>query len=515
GPNFKDYECRIYDSNGKLIRIDHTTDTKYSYTYTNNFADNNGVPLRVFSLAVYQRGTAGQLSQVPATLTVSNPAPDTPQGMYVTAGPSSVLIGATQPTIADYAGAVIWASTVEGFTPGPANQIYKGPANSFTYVGLTPYVPIYVRMAFYDNFGSIVSQLNISSEESATPTASGILVVSVLPAKGDFIGECVYLSTDQNVYRWNGTAWTTAVTASQITGLIAAGQISALGASQITGQLTAAQIASITAAQLTGQITTSQISPNSISTPLLQAGAVSTANLAAGSVVAATIAAGAVTATQIAAGSIQSANIAAGAIDALTIGAGAVTTAALQAGSVNTAVLQAGAITATTIAAGAVQSVSLATGAVTASTIAVGAVTAQALSTGTLITNTAQLGAATVNTLTLGGNAVTIPVGATAYGTPPSCVVALAQAGSIQVIGFINFGNNTGSGQSVGLSITLNGGSTAGSVGTSVSSGISGNASTSAIFPNLPAGNYTVSLAVSMGGTTLNATSIIAIGIMR
>jgi hypothetical protein len=126
---------------------------------------------------------------------------------------------------------------------------------------------------------------------------------------------------------------------------------------------------------------------------------------------------------------------------------------------------------------------------------------------------TAMIGALQISTLNITGNAVTIPVGATASGSPASCSMTLTQAGTVQVIGFINFDNNTSNGQSVLLAVT-DGATTSGQVGISVSAGYSGSASTSAIF-NLGAGTYTFTLAPSMSGCTLETNSIIAIGMMK
>lgn len=148
-------------------------------------------------------------------------------------------------------------------------------------------------------------------------------VVAALPSTGNFEGRQVYLTTDDKIYRHNGSSLTTT-----------AGWISTTAAADIAGQLTAAQIASITAAQLTGQITATQIGDGAISTPKLAAGSVTTAALAAGSVVAATIASGAISTVKIAAGAITAGTIATDAITSGKIAAGVVTATELGANSV-------------------------------------------------------------------------------------------------------------------------------------------------------------------------------------
>ena len=118
-------------------------------------------------------------------------------------------------------------------------------------------------------------------------------VVSSLPASGDYTGQVVFLTTDNQLYRWTGSAWTTAVPAVNV-----------------TGQLTDSQIAAIAAAKLTGQITETQITDDAITTPKIDAGAVSANEIAAGAVVAGKIATNAVTAGTIEAGAVTANEIA-------------------------------------------------------------------------------------------------------------------------------------------------------------------------------------------------------------
>ncbi|MFK0163484.1 carbohydrate binding domain-containing protein [Rhizobium sp. NPDC090279] len=140
--------------------------------------------------------------------------------------------------------------------------------------------------------GSVSAAKLSANAVDATKFASGIRpveIVSSLPTSGNIEGRAVYLTTDDKLYRYTGTAWTAAT---------AAGDIA-------------------------GQIVGTQISDSAISTPKLAAGAV-TAN---------TLAAGAVTADKIAANSITAGQIAAGAIGATQIAAKAITVDKLLVGS--------------------------------------------------------------------------------------------------------------------------------------------------------------------------------------
>ncbi|AYG66749.1 MULTISPECIES: phage tail protein [unclassified Rhizobium] len=125
----------------------------------------------------------------------------------------------------------------------------------------------------------------------ATKFASGIRpveIVPTLPTTGNIEGRTVYLTTDDKLYRYTGSAWTAAT---------AAGDIA-------------------------GQIVGTQISDGAISTPKLTAGSVTANTLAAGAVTADKIAATSITAGQIAAGAIGATQIAAKAItvDKLVVG---------------------------------------------------------------------------------------------------------------------------------------------------------------------------------------------------
>ena len=230
----------------------------------------------------------------------------------------------------------------------------------------------------------------------------GYEIVSSLPSTNLFAGRVVYLLSDNKLYRYTGSAWTTAVPALDITGQLADAQIAALAASKITGQLsdaqlaaiaaakvtgqlTDSQLAAIAAAKVTGQITSTQIADNSISTPKLQAG----------SVTASVIAADTITAGQIAANAITTSELAAGAVTTAKIVAGAVTAGEIAAGAIVTSKIAAGAVTAAEIAAGAVVAGKIAANAVTANEIAANSIVAGKIATDAITTNNIQAGAVT------------------------------------------------------------------------------------------------------------------------
>jgi len=124
--------------------------------------------------------------------------------------------------------------------------------------------------------------------------------------------------------------------------------------------------ATVPAVDLTGQLTDAQLA------------AISAAKLT-GQIVSTQITDGAISTPKLAAGSVTAAAIAVGAIVADKLAANSVTATAIATGAVTTAKLAAGAVTADTIAASAITSAKIATGAVTATQIASQAITASKL----------------------------------------------------------------------------------------------------------------------------------------
>jgi hypothetical protein len=210
--------------------------------------------------------------------------------------------------------------------------------------------------------------------------ASGInpvQVVSTLPATASQ-GDMAFLTTDNNLYRYDGSAWTRAIALGDVTG---AGNLAALdtvGSSQIDDDaITNAKIAvdAITSDVIAaGAITTTTIADDAISTAKIAAGAITASEIAAGAITATEIAAGTITASEIASDTITANQIAAGAIAADEIAAGAVTTAKLDAGAVTANEIAANTITAGQIAAGAINTDELAANAVTAAKITAGTI---------------------------------------------------------------------------------------------------------------------------------------------
>jgi predicted phage tail protein len=94
---------------------------------------------------------------------------------------------------------------------------------------------------------------------SVSKVKTGYEIVSSLPSTNLFVGRMVFLTTDNKLYRYTGSAWTTAVPAVDISGTVSDAQIAGLAAAKITGQLSNTQIADLAATKITGQLSNAQI----------------------------------------------------------------------------------------------------------------------------------------------------------------------------------------------------------------------------------------------------------------
>jgi len=76
----KDYEVKIYNSSGTLVRTEYVTDPDYTYSYERNCED-NGTPISTFEIQVKARDVFGIMSENAAVLSVSNDTPDAVTGL--------------------------------------------------------------------------------------------------------------------------------------------------------------------------------------------------------------------------------------------------------------------------------------------------------------------------------------------------------------------------------------------------------------------------------------------------
>jgi hypothetical protein len=219
--------------------------------------------------------------------------------------------------------------------------------------------------------------------------------VGSLPSTGLTQGRIVLLTTDNKMYRYTGSAWTSAVPATDLTGQINGTQIA-------DAAITATKIgsAAVTTAALANDAVTADIlAADSVTSTAISNGAISTPKLQAGSVTASTIASSAITADKLSANSVTSGAIEAGAITSTKLAAGSVTAGAIAANSISANAIQSGSIVTEKLAVGAVSADRLAANSVTASAIAANSISSNALQANSIVAGKVAAGAISTDQL--------------------------------------------------------------------------------------------------------------------
>jgi predicted phage tail protein len=209
-PGSTSYLIQIRDGiTSALLREESSSLPEFVYTYAKNLID--GGPRRSLNVRVKAKTLIGESANW-TQATFVNPAPAAPAGVTLEAGPGQVGIFAQRPDDQDLAGMMVWMFPDSTVPTTPQNLVYQGGDNAYMKVALTPAIPVFFRVAFYDAFGT--SGLNYSSSFSATPLASGgVQTVSALPLSPDDInGElAVFLNVADPLLRglhgWSGTEW--------------------------------------------------------------------------------------------------------------------------------------------------------------------------------------------------------------------------------------------------------------------------------------------------------------------
>lgn len=297
---------------------------------------------------------------------------------------------------------------------------------------------------------------------SVSKVRTGYEIVGTLPSTNLFQGRMVFLTTDNKLYRYTGTAWTTAVPANDLTGQIVQAQVAdgainttkfantiepltlvtsvpgtkstnsifnttdgfvyrwngsayvkTVPTTDLSGTITNAQIDAIAASKVTGTLTNSQIADlaatkitGQLTNSQLQdiAAAKITGTLANSQIadLAASKITGTLTSSQIA--DLAAAKIT-GTISGTQIADNAISAPKISAGAIETAKLAAGAVTADTIASNAITAVKINAGAVETAKLAAGAVTADTIATNAITAG--KIAAGAVETAKLAAGAVT------------------------------------------------------------------------------------------------------------
>lgn len=231
-------------------------------------------------------------------------------------GVAPVEYGASLPGAGNYAGRQYFLTT--------DNKLYRHTGSAWV-----------ATIATTDLTGTIGTAQIAANAIDRTKFATGLTPIEYgasLPASDNFAGRQYFLTSDNKLYRHNGTSWLASVAAGDITGTLTNSQIADLAAAKITGQITTTQITddAVTAAKIAaGQVTTEKLAASAVTADKIDALAVTTAKLAAGAITAEKIATSAITADKIDAGAVTAAKIAAATITGDKIAANTITVSRL------------------------------------------------------------------------------------------------------------------------------------------------------------------------------------------
>jgi hypothetical protein len=279
-----------------------------------------------------------------------------------------------------------------------------------------------------------------SNVEAGTITAGSfaegiepVSIVDTLPSPTGYTGpSVVFLTTDNKLYRYDGTSFTAATSTQDLTGTLGAGlfsnelrpieRVASLPTTSLTqGRVVllttdnklyrytgSAWTANIAASDLTGQLSGTQIADGAITTTKITDDAVVTAKIAANAITANEIASNAVTAAKISAGSVSADKIATNAITAVKVAADAITAGTIAAGAISASSLFVdGVVSAAAVATDAIVADKIAAGSIISSKIGAGAVTAEKISVSELSAISADLGSIIVDTANIADAAIT------------------------------------------------------------------------------------------------------------
>jgi hypothetical protein len=202
-------------------------------------------------------------------------APDAPTSLGATGITRGINVAWTLPAAADLAAVEVWENTSNA--AGGRYFVGEARGTGFVRTGLAPSATRWFWVRARDLSGNVsafagpvsaASSLLVADDIQngtldAAKFASGLTpveIVAALPVAGNFEGRVVFLTTEDKLFRWTGTAWTASVPVGDLAGQIAAGQIAA------------------------NAVTADKIAANAITAGKIAAGAITSTEIAAGQV---------------------------------------------------------------------------------------------------------------------------------------------------------------------------------------------------------------------------------------
>lgn len=256
------YSVQVLAGNPTFIARQVNVGNALRFDYSAADMRTDGGPWRTVVFKVKALGKFGTSSRNWTQIIVSNPQIGPLQGIQIDAGIRTGYFQCAAPVDGDFSGIMVWLGTSADFVAGDENLVYDGSDCFVTINALTNGGPLaggttyFVRAAGYDTFGR--DNLSISPSIAFAPLANapdantisggmikdGALEVAKFAQGIEPVGIVVNLNTglysgtktvfnqaDGKLYRWDGVAYSKAVTAGDlsadavIAGTVAAGAI--------------------------------------------------------------------------------------------------------------------------------------------------------------------------------------------------------------------------------------------------------------------------------------------------
>ena len=258
-------------------------------------------------------------------------------------------------------------------------------------------VPEFTNLIPADNISGTLNEDNFSSD------LKPIKVVSSLPTdlSGYAVGQHIYDTATNKLYRFSGLTWDASVSTSQLSGNIDASNIAS---DAITADKLADDAVTSSAIQ-NDAITSAKIADGAVTSGGIADDAVTSAKLALAAVQEDIIAAGAITETKLSDDAVTGDKLADSAVGSVKLADDAVTNAKIAVDAIQGDIIAAAAIDGNKIAADAVSAVKIAQNAVTEAKVAVAAISSDLIATNAI--TTAKIADGAIVQATIANDAVT------------------------------------------------------------------------------------------------------------
>ena len=180
----------------------------------------DGIEYIIRVRAVTVSNIRGAYSQVNFTGGGDTSAPNPPTNLAAEAGYKQITVTFDPPTAPDFNQVEVYEGTTSTF--GGASSIGFTSGNRFIRTGLGNNETRYYWLRSLDYTGNassvvgpvnattlLVEEADLSATLIDTIERAGVEAVNSLPVTGDFVGQIKFLLTDNTLYRWTGSAWST------------------------------------------------------------------------------------------------------------------------------------------------------------------------------------------------------------------------------------------------------------------------------------------------------------------